>query len=149
MSSTPKSLKIKAQDHHDLKIISACVQDAIFPSTAMEYNSHENRFSIIANRFMWEEETVYYEDSCLFKRVHAGLHFCHVNSVKYKLMDLKDPTKIHNLLTLHSDDKEINLLFSDKGIIRLKVEKIHCHLHDLHEPWYTPLMPYHEARTSY
>lgn len=138
------TLKLRAEDPADLQIISACIQDAIFPSTAMEYAREERRFSLIANRFMWEEEPLDHQDQKLYKRVHSGLHFTHVNQVHQRDLNLCDPTKLHNLLMLHGDKKgEINLLFSDQGEIRLIVDKIYCHFHDLHEPWYTHVMPYH------
>lgn len=145
MSTPATPLKLRAEDSNDLKILSACFQDALLPGSAMEYTPEEGRFTVIANRFMWEQDPITHEGQDLYKRVHAGLHFIHVKDVKHRAIDFKDPTRIHNLLALHGDkDGEIHLLFSNKGQICLHVEKISCHFKDLHEPWYTPLKPNHE-----
>ena len=137
-------LKIKGEDLHDLKIISACMQDAIFPATAMSYHADEKLFVILANRFMWEKEPIEHQESLMYHRVHSGLYFCHVEQIHHWNIDQLDATDPLNLLAIHSDHpQEIHLVFSNQKQIRLKIEKIKCYLKDLHEPWHTPQKPAH------
>jgi hypothetical protein len=138
------SLKLRAEDFHDLSIISACFQDAVLPASAMEYVSEDKRFTLVANRFMWEEGPLDHEEGTLYKRIHSGLHFSHVHKVRHKGISFHNPTKIHNLLALKGDENgDVHLIFSDGGHIHLQMEKLLCHCHDIHEPWYTHVKPGH------
>ncbi len=137
-------LKLRAEDHQDLKIMGAYLQDSLIPMTAFYYNKDSKYFSILANRFCWEVAPQMDTGTPLYSRVHSGLHFSHVHNVRHKGLNLNDPTKTLNLLTMHGDKKgEIHLMFSDHCEICLHVEKIMCHFHDLHEAWWTHQKPQH------
>ena len=49
-----KPLRLIARDADDLQVISALVQDGIFPSSEISWLPNENRFAILINRFRWE-----------------------------------------------------------------------------------------------
>jgi hypothetical protein len=137
-------LRLRAEDSHDLKIMSCCLQDAFLPATAIHYSSEDKIFALLVNRFMWEQEPEIHDGHLLYKRVHSGLYFSHVSHVRHWNIDQQNATDLLNLLAIHGDkDGEIHLLFSGEKQICLHVEKLLCHLKDLHEPWYTPQKPAH------
>jgi hypothetical protein len=48
-------LNLGALDIEDLKIMSALVQDSVFPITEMKWSKKQRRFGLLLNRFRWEE----------------------------------------------------------------------------------------------
>jgi hypothetical protein len=139
-------LKLRAEDQQDLKVISACLQDAILPASAMSYHPDEKMFAILANRFMWEQDAEQHEGQEMFKRVHTGVYFSQVKEVKYLNIDQTNTIDFMNLLAISGDKEgEIDLIFSNERQICLYVDKIMCYLKDLHEPWHTPQKPSHAA----
>lgn len=144
--SVPKAnlLKLKAESHDDLEILSACLQDACFPASAMHYDSTTKVFTILANRFMWEHEPHAHQGEEVYKRVHSGIYFSHVQGVKHKNVEQANTTEFLNLLAIHAKkDGQIHLVFSDQREICLHIDKITCHVKDLHEPWHTTQKPTH------
>jgi hypothetical protein len=51
MTATP--IRLRAEDDEDLKIVSACLQDAILPIGDMGFLPDEKRFVMVVNRFRW------------------------------------------------------------------------------------------------
>ena len=47
-------LKLRAEDREDLKVIAACLQDALIPLSDIHYVDSERRLIMVANRFRWE-----------------------------------------------------------------------------------------------
>jgi len=140
-----KPLKLRAEHPTDIKIISACLQDSILPASQMHFDRDQNIFHMIANRFCWEHEPADIEGDPLYKRIHAGLHFGHVDHVKHQGMDPDNPNKVHNFLAMHGDKEgEIHMIFSNDCRICMHVQKVYCVLHDIHEPWWTHQKPLHE-----
>lgn len=138
-------LKIKAQSHDDLKIISGLLQDALLPVTGLKYFPKAKQFQILANRFRHELEPDDHEGDLVYYRTHSGICFDHVHKIRHKGFDHKDPTHFLNLLAVNSneDTNEIDLICSDHATIRLHTEKVLCHLGDLHEHWPTKVKPQH------
>ena len=52
-----RPLNLGAMDTDDLKVISALVQDAVFPITEMKYDRKARRFALLINRFRWEDKS--------------------------------------------------------------------------------------------
>ena len=48
-------LRLQAVDADDLKVLSALVQDAVFPASEMTWQASKRRFGLLLNRFRWEE----------------------------------------------------------------------------------------------
>lgn len=142
-------LKIMAFDHDDLHILAAHIQDAVIPLHSLLYDPENATFSALCNRFCWEHhDQHFFEEDPLFHRVHSGLCFRHVKSVKHKGFQRHKDSHPLNLLTLHAEDKggyaNVHLLFSGHSEILLEVDKIHCNLGDLHHPWPTKKKPHHD-----
>jgi len=139
-------LRMIAQDGDDLHVIAACLQDALVPLSGLEYDKEGGHFHLVANRFCWECESDDQEKgiSC-YTRVPAGLAFHHVTEVQKKGLDLHHTNELVNLLTIHNveSDTWVHLVFSGGSEIKLKVDKLSCHLKDMDEPYPTSNKPEH------
>ncbi len=145
MTKAQSSLvKLRAETPQALKIISACLQDSLFPATAMTYDSDHKVFTVLANRFMWEKDAILHEGKPIYQRVHSGVYFGNVKQIKHWNIDRNDATNFLNLMAVYGDKQgEIHLVFSDNKQICLQIDDISCHLKDLHKPWHTHQKPEH------
>jgi len=57
-ANSDNRLKLRAEDDEDLAVVSAFLQDALLPVAEMVYLPAEQRFVLVANRFMWERPPV-------------------------------------------------------------------------------------------
>jgi len=135
-------LKLRAVDDEDLGVVSACLQDGLIALCDMEYLPEERRFILVANRFRWED-CAKLPDGHDFERVHCGLCFEAVTRVRLRNIDRRDRGRVLELLAIKPQGKVIDLLFAERGRVRLEVERILCHVQDLDEPWPTPWRPQH------
>ena len=140
-----KPLRLQAKDPHDLKILSALLQDALIHTAGMHYSPEEQQFTVMANRFCWESEPEAEGYTSMHQRTRSALHFSHVKRVRQTGIDRSHAHQFHNLLTVHADKEgEIHLLFSDNTKICLYVDQILCCLTDLNDHWWTHQQPKHE-----
>ena len=163
-------LKLRARDPEDLRVLSACLQDALVPLADVAFLKAEQRFVLVVNRFMWEaapegdvlsaevaakaetpadgEADARFEDAGgatpPYQRVNAGLTFDRVRSVRFRGFDARKRDEILNLLSVEAEPDSVTLSFSGGAAIRLEVTEILCHLEDLGRPWPTRWRPDHE-----
>lgn len=141
-STTPSdAIKLHAEHHTHINVISAHMQDAIVPASSFIHEPNEKTFKLLGNRFCWEK-FLNPTDPIKF-RVNAGIHFNHVKHVQKKNIHLHHPEKLYSLMTMYATENEIFLHFSELAEIRLEVEKICCKMADLHEPYPTQFLPTH------
>lgn len=150
LSATPhEPLKLKASDPVDIKIMSALVQDALIPALNFYYDIAEETFSILANRFCWEESSEILNHQKIYGRILCGLYFQNVEKVQQIDFDRKKTDQDYNLLAIEAtNDGEIQLIFSGTTRIKLKVRSLCCHLTDLEDMWYSTNKPDHERKKS-
>lgn len=142
-------LQMIAHDPDDLQIISACLQDALVPLSAIAYDKESGNFHLVVNRFCWECDAEIIDGNPYYARVSAGLAFHHVKEVQKKDLDLQKRDELVNLLTIHEkEDGFIHFIFSGGPEIKLKVDKLYCHLKDVDEPYSTPHIPIHEEASE-
>ncbi|MBT5048846.1 MAG: DUF2948 family protein [Rhodospirillaceae bacterium] len=141
----PSLLKLLASDKQDLGVLSACLQDAVIAIREMTFLPGEKRFVFVANRFRWEDSdrSEPAEGTAIYERVHCGICFDGVTTVRQQGLVQQRKGQIVSLLAIESDDGAIELLFSAGIVIRLEVDEILCHLQDLDEPWPTQWRPTH------
>ena len=165
-------LKLRARDPEDLRVLSACLQDALVPLADIAFLKPEQRFVLVVNRFMWESAPEESELSAAveakaeaavaggddgdarfedaegaappYQRVNAGLTFDRVRAVRFRGFDARKRDEILNLLNIEADPRAVTLSFSGGGAIRLEVSEILCHLEDVGQPWPTRWRPHHE-----
>ena len=144
----PKSvpMKLEAQDHEDLHLLSAHMQDALVPVTGLDFTKELSRFHLTANRFRWELDPHDHEGAPLYFRTHCNLSFGHVERVQHKGFDLHHPTHVLSLLAIRGhEDGTVTLYCSEGATLRLYTQKIHCRLCDVGEHWPTRIRPQHAA----
>ncbi|MCW2236554.1 DUF2948 family protein [Azospirillum canadense] len=147
---TPTPIRLRAQDQDDLKVVSACLQDAIVPIGDMCFLPEEGRFVLVVNRFKWETAgqprpgpTADDDDLVPFERTHCGVRIEGVTGVKVKDIDLKDRRQILELLAIEAAEGGVVLDFAGGGCIRLDAANWTCFVEDLGEPWPTTCKPCH------
>ena len=148
-------IKLRARSAADLALLSGLLQDALICGADMTYEASEKRFVAVFNRFCWERDgALEGEDDALkshavdetpgsFHRIHSGLVIDRVSAVKSKQIDLKDKSKLFNLLSIHELEGSIELLFSGGAALRLKTTGVLAHLKDLGDSWPTKWRPHH------
>ncbi|WP_448203405.1 DUF2948 family protein [Azospirillum sp. sgz302134] len=148
MTVTP--IRLRAQDEEDLKVVSACLQDAIVPIGDMCFLPDEKRFAMVVNRFRWEAAdqprpgpSADDDDLTPYERVHCGVRVEGVTGAKVKDIDLKNRKQILELLTLEAVQGGVVLHFAGGGCIRLDGSAWCCWVEDLGEPWPTTCKPCH------
>lgn len=140
-------LRLYAEDREDLLVLSSHLQDSLIPTHSMRFSEEEGTFSGLCHRFCWEHDGKhFFGEEPLYHRVHTGLAFRHVQSVQHKGFKREYPAHL-NLLALKTteDDQglQIHLLFSGESEIKLCVDKLYCHMGDLHHPWPAIQKPRH------
>jgi hypothetical protein len=136
-------LRLEADDAEDLTVIAACLQDALVLVGDMAFLPEEQRFVLVANRFVWEEAA--HVDGDAYARTSAGISFDKVAGVKQRNVDLGQADAILSLLTIQPSVGGIDLIFSGDATIRLETSEIRCRLADLGETWPTRWRPQHEV----
>jgi hypothetical protein len=132
------ALNLGAQDADDLKIISALVQNGVFPSMEMRFVASEGRFAILLNRFRWEDG-----DKRTPERVQSVLHFTEVKNVSSQGIDRADKDMILSVLSVDFEATEapsghVILTLAGDGAIRLDVEALDVTLKDVTRPYVAP-----------
>lgn len=137
-------LRIKATTEGELKIISACVQDALVPLSGLHFDKDHQSFKLLLNRFQWEKEPVLSPGETMYMRTHTCLTFDDVTHVDYRGLDANHSLKMLNILMLYVKNPDfVYILCSEGVIIRLHSASISCYLEDINDPWPTQQKPDH------
>ena len=165
------ALKLRAEDAEDLRVIAACLQDALISLSDVRFEANDHRFVLVANRFRWEncnetsdmpvqavEDIAIPEpvDPALaacasYERVNCGICFENVEQVRRRGFDPRDRGRILELLTMdvetgaQGSGSAVILVFAGGAAIRLEGRNITCKVGDIGDPWPTQWRPYHPA----
>ena len=146
---TERPLNLGAMDTDDLKVISALVQDAVFPITEMKYDRKARRFALLINRFRWEDKS---QARRAPERVQALLAFDNVLGVATQGLQRDDKETVLSLLTAEWEAGEtptgkLVLTLAGDGAIRLDCEALEVTLKDVTRPYVAPSKktPSHES----
>lgn len=152
-------LKLRAEDQEDLRVIAACLQDALIPLSDIHYVDSERRLILVANRFRWENCPDLPEvpsaaadgiECSNYERVNCGILFDNITAVRRRGLDQRDRGRILELLTMSIETGEagrmaVVMLFAGGAAIRLEGENIKCRISDIGEPWPTQFRPNHPS----
>ncbi|MBL8832395.1 MAG: DUF2948 family protein [Rhodospirillales bacterium] len=127
MNEAGASLRLRAEDAEDFRVVAACLQDALVPLGDMSFESAQGEFVVLANRFRWEAKSG--------ERIHCAVHFTGVATVRRRGIDLRERGRILDLLTVTAEPGAVVLLFAGDLAVRLEGERIGCRLRDIGEPW--------------
>ncbi len=136
-------LRLIARDPEDLPVMSALVQDAVFPVTEMRFDGPSRRFALLLNRFRWEDRARAERQGRSFERVRSLLVIGDVLSVASSGIDRSDPDLVLSLLALEfapGDDGTgtLTLWLAGDGAVRIVVECLDLALRDVTRPYLSP-----------
>lgn len=140
---TEEPLRLAAQSSEDLQVISALVQDAVFPITEMQWDKDQMRFGLFINRFRWEDKDQAEAQKRVYERVQAVMMFDSVVNVATSGIDTNDKDTVLSLLDIGfaaGDDGTgvLRLNLAGDGAIKLDVECIDIRLKDVTKPYGAP-----------
>lgn len=132
-----RPLRLKALDADDLQVLSALVQDAIFPGNEMRWIRSDRRFAILLNRFRWEDK-----GASPPERVQAALVIEDVIGVKSQGVT-KDDDTVLSLLSVSFEAGEdgagrVLMTLAGDGAIACDVEALEVVLKDVTRPYIAP-----------
>lgn len=133
------SVALRALEADDVPVISALVQDAIFPITEMTWDRTRRRFALLLNRFRWEEGGA--PDGP--QRTQAVLAVEDAMKVSSQGIDRADHDTILSLLALEWAPGEdgtgrLTLILAGDGAIAVEVEALELTLKDVTRPYHAP-----------
>ena len=133
-------LNLGAHDADDVQVLSALIQDAIFPITEMKWQAKQRRFGLLLNRFRWEEGA---HGKIAPERVQSILVVENVLSVSSQGVDRSEKDMVLSILTTTfeaGDDGagDMVLTLAGDGAIRLSVEAIEVTMKDVTRPYKAP-----------
>ena len=147
------SLKLRAEDAEDLKVMSAHMQDALIRVGDIAFLPRKRRLALSLNRFCWERPPGRVSGKDAFERTNAGFHVEDVSSVKTRGMNRDDSEALLYLLAIVSRIEadgagEIELQFAGGASLVARVECVDAELVDLGESWLTDMRPEHNGTAA-
>lgn len=138
-----KPLRLMALDAEDLAVISALVQDAVFPITEMKWEPGRRRFALLLNRFRWEDVEKAARGRRPVERVQSLLVASDVEKVQSQGVDREDSEVVMSLLSMSFEPGEdgtgrLVLTLAGDGAIALAVETLDVVLQDVTRPYAAP-----------
>ena len=138
-----RPLRLIAVDAEDLQVVSALVQDAVFPASEMRWTPADRRFAILLNRFRWEDAEDATSRRRDFERVQAVLMIEGVEGVQSQGVSKGDPDTVLSLLSVEfdgHDDGYGRVIFNlaGDGAIACKVDALEVVLKDVTRPYLAP-----------
>jgi hypothetical protein len=136
-------LHLKAMDTEDLAILSALVQDAVFPVTEMTWDKKSRRFALLINRFRWEDANAAVNRRRNFERVQSVLAIEDVQKVVTQGFDRAEKDMILSLMSVSfqpggDGTGRLELTLAGDGAIAIDVEALEITLKDVTRPYIAP-----------
>ena len=137
LDASARPLRLVAYDADDLAVVTALVQDAVFPATETAWQPRERRFAVLLNRFRWEER-----ERRPPERVRSVLVIGEAMGVASDGVDRGADTVL-SLLSLTFEPGpdgtgHVLLTLAGDGAIRVAVEALDVHLRDVTRPYEAP-----------
>ena len=147
-------LRLIARDAADLQVISALLQDAVLTGADLHLDARGRRFSLLLNRFRWEDRARAESRGEGYERVRALLDFADVRAARHQGLDRRDADTVLALLAITWEPEEpaegagdpetpagpgrVTLVFSGDGAVALDVECLEVQLRDVTRPYVAP-----------
>lgn len=136
-------LTLMVADADDLGIVSALLQDAVFPATEMRWQKSQARFALLLNRFRWEDKDAARLRNRPPERVQSMLVIDDVIKVQTQGMVQGETDVVLSLLSVSfvpaSDGMgRLELTLAGDGAIALEVETLNLTLKDVTRPYIAP-----------
>lgn len=135
-----RPLRLVAMDGDDLQVLSALCQDAVFPSTEMQWQRSRARFGILLNRFRWEDVPFAQRGGRKPERVQSVLAVENVERVASQGVPRGDADTILSVLSVTFEPDEagggaVLLTLAGDGALRLQVSALEVALRDVTKPY--------------
>ena len=135
-----RPLNLGALEPEDLAVISALVQDAVFPADEMSWRPGARRFALLLNRFRWEDRG---RERHGPERVRSLLVIDNVLRVASQGVRRGEKDVVLSLLEVSFEAGEdgaghMLLTLAGDGAIRLEVEALEVTLKDVTRPYKAP-----------
>ena len=133
-------VRLQAENAEDLAVISALIQDAVGQNGETSWQPRKHRFSLLINRFRWEDKETAEAQGRPFERVQSTLVIDGALKVGGEGLDPADKAQIFALLALEFAPSEdgagtLSLVLQGDGAIHLEVECIDVTLTDVSRPY--------------
>lgn len=138
-----RPLHLMATDAEDLQVLSALVQDSVFPITEMSFDRRRRRFALMLNRFRWEDAEAAQRSGRGVERVRSVLVVQDVLAARTQGIDRQDRDTILSLLSVTFQPGAegagtLVLTLAGDGAIALQVETLDMALSDVSRPYLAP-----------
>lgn len=138
-----RPLRLRAESAEDLAVVSALLQDAVAQTSEIAWGRRRRRFSLLLNRFRWEDATLAGRQGRPFERVRSLLVFDDVLAARTDGVDPRDKDLVLELLSVSfqpgaDGTGTMRLVFAGDGEIALDVECIDATLTDVTRPYEAP-----------
>jgi hypothetical protein len=136
-------LHLVARDADDLAVLSALVQDAVFPITEMRWQKGRRRLALLVNRFRWEDREAAAQAGRGYERVQSLLVVDEALSAQTQGIDRNDRDTVLSLMSVAFEPGEdgtgrVLLVLAGDGAIALQVEALEITLKDVTRPYLAP-----------
>jgi hypothetical protein len=136
-------LHLVARDAEDLAVLSALVQDAVFPITEMRWQKGRRRLALLVNRFRWEDREAAARAGRGYERVQSLLVVDEALSAQTQGIDRDDRDTVLSLMSVAFEPGEdgtgrVLLVLAGDGAIALEVEALEITLKDVTRPYLAP-----------
>jgi hypothetical protein len=138
-----RPLHLVARDADDLAVVSALIQDAVFPITEMRWQKGRRRLALLVNRFRWEDREAAARAGRGYERVQALLVIDEALSVQSQGIDRLDRDTVLSLMSVTFQPGtegagRLLLVLAGDGAIALEVEALEVTLKDVTRPYLAP-----------
>ena len=136
-------LHLVARDAEDLAVLSALVQDAVFPVAEMRWQKGRRRLVVLLNRFRWEDRDEAARAGRGYERVQALLVIDEALAARTQGVDPQDRDTVLSLLDVVFEPGpdgtgRVVLVLAGDGAIALDVEALEVTLKDVTRPYLAP-----------
>lgn len=137
------ALYLTAADAEDLVVISALVQDAVFPITEMVWKAKTRQFAVLLNRFRWEDSAAALREGRSYERVRSVLSVGDVGKVTSQGIERGDTDLILSVLSIAfvpgaDGTGRLLMTLAGDGTVALDVECLDVTLRDVTRPYQAP-----------
>ncbi len=135
-----RPLRLRAETQEDLAVISALVQDAVVVVGDTAWLPKRRRFTLLINRFRWEDAPSADRQKRGFERVKSLLVIGDAHRVRSDGISPKDADVVLSLLAVEFEPGDdgagiLRLVFAGDGEIAVEVECLDVSLSDVSRPY--------------
>jgi hypothetical protein len=135
-----RPLRLRAETPEDLAVISALVQDAVCQPDRVAWMPRRHRFTLLLNRFRWEDRPAAERQGRPFERVQSLLTVDSALRARTNAVDPSDRDLVMAVLSIAFEPTEdgagrVRLVLAGDGEIVLDVECLDVTLVDVTRPY--------------